>query len=197
NVKLVLSTGNPSQSGTAPVLSPSYATVVYPQSGIMIRGAAQQNVLQNRVQSIGTRAPMQEEVAAADVATKALETPQTTVNENQLSATFDIEVPYDIVSNGQPHSVTLKEYDHPALFKYYAVPKLDKDAFLLAEIKDFEKLNLVPGEANIIFENMFVGQSYINPVITMDTLNLSMGRDKAISIKRERILDAKSTQVSG
>src|SRR5690606_39731533 len=59
------------------------------------------------------------------------------------------------------------------------------------------KYNFVPGDANIIFKHMFVGQSYINPAITMDTLNLSMGRDKAISIKRERVLDAKSTQVSG
>ncbi len=197
NVKLLLSTGNPSQSGTAPLLSPSYAVVVHPQEiAITAHGVNQRNVLQNRIQSIGTRAPMLEEVVT-DAPDKELETPQATMNENQLSATFDIEVPYDIVSNGQPHSVTLKEYDHPALFKYYAVPKLDKDAFLLAEIRDFEKFNLVPGEANIIFENMFVGQSYINPAITMDTLNLSMGRDKAISIKRERVLDAKSTQVSG
>jgi len=44
---------------------------------------------------------------------------------------------------------------------------------------------------------MYVGNSYINPSVTSDTLNLSMGRDKAITLKRERIMDVKSNQQSG
>lgn len=199
NVKLILSTGNPSQNGDAPVLNPIYAQYYNPQSyGALAGQASGINVrMQNRIQSMESRAQMEDAVPKEVSVSNAVSSPTTTIIENQLSATFDIEVPYDIASNGQPHSVTLKEFLHPALFKYYAVPKMDKDAFLLAEIKDFEKLNLVSGEANIIFENMFVGTSFINPAITTDTLNLSMGRDKSISIKRERIMDSKSTQVSG
>lgn len=196
NVKLTLSTGNPSQNGDAPLLNPSYAHYY-----VTINGNPSTNrivgAVQNRVQSVGTRGEMAEVTADESEFKKSVSNPFTTIVENQLSATFDIEIPYDIASNGEPHSVTLKEFSHPALFKYYAVPKMDKDAFLLAEIKDFEKLSLVPGEANIIFENMFVGTSYLNTNITTDTLNLSMGRDKSISIKRERIMDEKSAQVSG
>ncbi|MCA5005971.1 DUF4139 domain-containing protein [Sphingobacterium bovistauri] len=199
NVKLTLSTGNPSQNGDAPLLNPIYAQYYSNQGlfGQLSGRAAGVNVMQNRVQSIGTRAEMENSRMEQTEAKKSLSSPVATITENQLSAIFEIDFPYDIASNGLPHSVTLKEFSHPALFKYYAVPKLDKDAFLLAEIKDFEKLNLVPGEANILFENMFVGTSYINPAVTTDTLNLSMGRDKSISIKRERIMDEKSTQVSG
>lgn len=196
NVKLTLSTGNPAQNGDAPLLNPSYAQYYSPQ--IMIRGASSiNNQMQNKVQTFGTRNVMEEVAVVGSSGNSQLAIPNTSIVENQLSATFEIDVPYDIASNGQPHSVTLKEFAHPALFKYYAVPKLDKDAFLLAEIKDFEKLNLVPGEANILFENMFVGTSFINPNITTDTLNLSMGRDKSISVKRERIMDEKSSQTSG
>lgn len=192
NVKLSLSTGNPSQSGNAPVLEPSYANYYSPEA-IMAR----RNTIQNRVQSFGA-ADVLEEVAVVGKTSKSkITTPQTSVAENQLSVNFDIDIPYDIASNGMPHSVTLKEYSQPAVFKYYAVPKLDKDAFLMAELTDFEKLNLVPGEANIIFEDIFSGQSFIDPNVTTDTLNLSMGRDKSISIKRERIMDQKSTQISG
>ena len=64
----------------------------------------------------------------------------------------------------------------------------------MAEISDYSKFNLLPGEANIIFEGMYVGKTVINPNQTTDTLNLSMGRDKKISIKREKIADKSGTK---
>jgi TonB-dependent SusC/RagA subfamily outer membrane receptor len=121
----------------------------------------------------------------------------TTQTENNLNATFDIDIPYDIVSNGKSHSVSLQDYSLPAHYKYYAIPKLDQDAFLMAEITDYEKLNLMPGLANIVFENMYIGKSYINPGITTDTLTLSMGRDKKITIKREKIAELSGTKFFG
>ncbi|MCI0922168.1 DUF4139 domain-containing protein [Sphingobacterium rhinopitheci] len=194
NVKLILSTGNPAQNGNAPVLNSSYAQ--FYTNGIF-------GDLVGRTTSM--RVPKDKQYAAdgnnmelAEVSVKGMaKGPVTTLVENQLSVTFDIDIPYDILSNGEPHSVTLKESVQPAKFTYYAVPKLDKDAFLLAEITDFEKLNLIAGEANIIFENMLVGSSYINPNVTTDTLILTMGRDKSITVKRDRIMDVKSSQTSG
>src|SRR5690606_21336721 len=118
----------------------------------------------------------------------------TAETEMELNAVFDIDLPYNILSNKKPQSVALKELTHPATYKYYAVPKLDPDAFLLAELSDYEKLNLLPGDANIIFENMYVGKSYLNPLSTKDTLNLSMGRDKKIVIKREKIAELSGTK---
>lgn len=193
NVKLVLSTGNPTQSGTAPVLSASYARYINPNA-IVYAQAPRQNSMMGSVKNM--EKVVLEEVAYSNVKGE-MSIPSTTLVENQLNATFDIEIPYDIASNGEPHAVTLKEFSQPASFKYYAVPKMEKEAFLIAEIKDFERLNLVPGEANVIFENMFVGTSFLNTNITTDTLSLSMGRDKSISIKRDRIMDAKSSQTSG
>ncbi|MEO0038545.1 MAG: hypothetical protein RIQ59_1756 [Bacteroidota bacterium] len=118
----------------------------------------------------------------------------TTINENQLNVSFDIDIPYDILSNGKAHSVALKEIKLPATYKYYAAPRVDKEAFLMAEINDYSKYNLLPGEANIIFEGLYVGKTNINPNQTADTLNLSMGRDKKISIKREKVVDKSGTK---
>lgn len=39
----------------------------------------------------------------------------------------------------------------PAIYNYYAVPKLDKDAFLVARIPDREKYTLLSGEKADIF----------------------------------------------
>lgn len=118
----------------------------------------------------------------------------TSINENQLNVSFDIDIPYDILSNGKAHSVALKEIKLPATYKYYAAPRVEKEAFLLAEINDYSKYNLLPGEANIIFEGLYVGKTNINPNQTADTLNLSMGRDKKISIKREKVVDKSGTK---
>jgi len=118
----------------------------------------------------------------------------TSITENQLNISFDIDIPYDILSNGKAHSVALKEIKIPATFKYYAAPRVEKEAFLLAEIVDYSKYNLLNGEANIIFEGMYVGKTQINPSQTSDTLNLSMGRDKKISIKREKVADKSGTK---
>lgn len=119
------------------------------------------------------------------------------VADRELDVTFNIDLPYDVPTNGKAQTATLKEYDVPATYKYYAVPKLDKDAFLLAEVADWEGLNLLPGEANIIFEGTYIGKSFIDPSSTMDTINLTMGRDKRVVVKREKLKDFSSIKFLG
>lgn len=191
-VHLTLATGNPSQYGVAPILQPwqLYYQQDYlrakvnsaPQS--LIAGATldevvvtkQKNVRFGGASSIGS---------------------YTQQSENQLNTTFDISIPYDIASNGKPHSVSLKDYKHAASYTYLAVPRLDPNIYLLAELTDYEKLNLMPGTANVMFENMLVGKTVINPNDATDTLKLSLGRDKMISIKREKINDLSQTKILG
>jgi TonB-dependent SusC/RagA subfamily outer membrane receptor len=119
------------------------------------------------------------------------------VSDRELDVTFNIDLPYDVPTNGKAQTATLKEYDVPATYKYYGVPKLDKDAFLLAEVPDWEGLNLLPGEANIIFEGTYIGKSFIDPSSTQDTINLTMGRDKRVVIKREKLKDFSSMKFLG
>lgn len=198
-VKLSLSTGNPSQNGTAPLLSAWFLQFGEPQYAYDRKKQA----YQNRIQTMEARVPMKDEQMLAEVVmTKPIIQGQVagvalTQNENMLNASFDIEIPYDIASNSKPHSVTLKEFSQPANFKYYSVPKVDGDAFLMAEITNYDKLNLLPGEANIIFENSYVGKSFIDPNATTDTLNLSMGRDKKITIKREKVAEQTGVKFIG
>jgi len=119
------------------------------------------------------------------------------VAETELNMNFDIELPYDVPTNGKEQTATLKELTVPAFYKYYSVPRLDKDAYLLAEVADWEKLSLLPGDANIIFEGTYVGKSFIDPASTSDTLNLTLGRDKRVVIKKEKMADYSSTKFLG
>jgi len=54
------------------------------------------------------------------------------------------------------------------------------------------KLNLLPGDANIIVEGTYVGKSFIDPNATTDSLNLTLGKDKRVVIKRDKITDFSS-----
>ncbi len=120
-----------------------------------------------------------------------------TVSDKELDVTFDIDLPYDVPTNGKAQTAILKEQEIAANYKFYAVPKLDKDVFLLAEIADWEKLNLLPGEANIIFEGTYIGKSLIDPSSTQDTLNLTLGRDKRVVVKKEKLADYSSVKFLG
>lgn len=119
------------------------------------------------------------------------------ISDNQLDVVFDIDIPYDIPSNGKEQGVELKEYKLPCDYQYYAAPVADKEAYLLGKMQGWEKLNLLPGEASITVEGTYIGRSFIDPGSTQDTLSLTLGRDKRIVVKREKITDFSSVKFLG
>lgn len=121
----------------------------------------------------------------------------THMTEAPLDASFEVKLPYDIASNEQPHSVAIQNYQVPASYHYYAAPRLDPDAFLMASMTGYGKWNLLPGMASLIMGQTYVGKSLIDPYSVRDTLELSMGRDKKIVIKREKVGDLSSTKLIG
>jgi len=195
-IKLVLSSGNPYQNNQAPILNAWFLRYSNPQTWNRAdKMYKNKNAAMNTITMRGYNAGLNmEELESLDKDVTSSVSDYTNIQENQLNVSFDIDIPYDILSNGKPHSVALKEIKLPAAYKYYAVPRMEKEAFLLAEINDYSKYNLLPGEANIIFEGLYVGKTLINPNQTADTLNLSMGRDKKISIIREKIVDKSGTR---
>jgi hypothetical protein len=117
--------------------------------------------------------------------------------ENQTSVEFEIKTPYTILSESKNTTVEMERYSLPAVYEYYCVPKADKDAFLLAGISDWEQYNLLEGEANIFFENTFVGKTILDVRFMSDTLSISLGRDKNISVQREKIKEYTARKFMG
>lgn len=195
-VKLALSTGNPNYNITAPVLNPWFVSTYSMQRQLAGRASGVEIAKDDQM--------LREVVVTGYVKGKKAETPApstinnyTSVNESQLGVTFNIDIPYDVNSDNKPHTVAFKEYEVPVNYKYYAAPKLSTDAYLLADVTDWEKLNLQAGNANIIFEGTYTGKSYIDPANILDTLSLSMGKDKKIIITKEKQQDFSSTKFVG
>ena len=117
--------------------------------------------------------------------------------ENQTSVEFSIDMPYSVKSDSKNHVVGLTTYEVPADYEYYCVPKIDKDAFLLGYITDWEQYNLLEGEANIFFEDTYIGKSILDVRFISDTLSVSLGRDKSVSVNREKIKELTSWKLIG
>ena len=111
----------------------------------------------------------------------------TTQIENQTTVDFEIKTPYSIKSDNKNYSVDIDSYSLPAFYQYYCVPKIDKDVFLIANVSNWEQYNLLEGEANLFFEGTYVGKTLLDVRYATDTLQISLGRDKNINIKREKI----------
>ncbi|MGB2704534.1 MAG: DUF4139 domain-containing protein [Chitinophagaceae bacterium] len=208
--KLTLSTGSPNFGVAAPILTPWYLQLYVP--GIyteLQRRAAQGNASRNVVQSYrddrslsevvvsGTDGDYKQEKLKDQTIDPSTLQQYTTLNEGQLNTNFEIDLPYDIESDGQLHSVTIKDQEISCVLKNYAVPRIDKDAYLLAEVADWQNLDLLPGDANIIMDDTYIGKSVIDPNTTADTLNLSLGRDKRIAVKRSVVKELSSLKTSG
>lgn len=210
NTKLTLSTGTPNFGVSAPVLSPWYLQLYVPGLYTNLqRRAAQGNAARNIIQSYtddkslsevvvtGYGGEYKQENVKEDSIDPSTLQQYTTLNEGQLNTNFEIDLPYDIESDGELHSVTIKDQEIATTLKNYAVPRADKEAYLLAEIADWQNLGLLPGEANIIMDDTYIGRSDIDPNNTADTLNLSLGRDKRVVVKRSLIKELSSIKTSG
>ena len=212
DVEMVLSTSDPNVSASAPTLEPWYLGYnsmnyydndvqhqkdfyVAPQKNSYTQYSWNSNIAPEMNQNFNMIysesdgrddgfIPFQNEITALGQPTVSF----TTIEVSQLATDFKIERKYTIPSDSKPYLVDITTHTLEAGFSYKAVPKLDRDAFLLANIVGWEKLDLVPGPTNVYFADTYVGQSYINTANVGDTLRLSFGRDNKIDIQR-RLLD--------
>jgi uncharacterized protein (TIGR02231 family) len=190
DVMLTLSTGNPAVGGQAPELGKWY---LYLQE-VYDRKAKAANMYGR---DKAPQADSYDMEGDSDMAFYASAADLTSVVQNTITTEFKIAAPYSIPSDNQYYEVETKRISLPASFEHFAIPKLDKDAFLLAQVTDWQQHNLLPGESNVYFKGTFVGNAFIDPAIAEDTLALSLGRDKSIVIKRDRIEDMCKTKSLG
>lgn len=127
----------------------------------------------------------------APVANKA------TLDVPEFNAEFPIAAPYMIPSDKKPYSIDIRTDSLLAFYKYFAVPKMDKDAFLLAQIVGWEDLNLVSGPVNIYQGRKYIGQSTLDIRNLTDTLSVSLGRDKDVVVTRLKVKGKTNNQLLG
>ena len=182
-VKLSLINGVSSRNNTAPVVQPWF-----------LYGKSKEELERDKISEVQKYARAKAERPAASYSNVAeaemsITSVGFTANSNQLNVSYDVDIPYDILTNGEDHIISLFQQEIPAQYEYFAAPRYSTDAFLLAKVKDFSKYGLLTAPANIIFENMYIGETTINPSQTEEEMNITLGNDRRISINKEDIKD--------
>jgi len=198
DVMLTLSTGNPSLSGTIPELSPWYLNFDVPMAisnfqqfnAPVARMSAKNQMIEEECCKIEECC----DIAECDAIPQQQEVSR---NENLTSIEYVLKTPYSIETSGNGRSVDIGSYELPAKFVYKSVRKLEKDVFLVAEIKEWEGINLLEGKANVFFEGKYVGEAYIDPRKASEEMVISLGRDKNVIVTRVRGKDFVSKSAFG
>lgn len=190
NIRLHLSTSNPILDNNKPELTPWYLYVQnqYPK----VKRFAGQNNLDK--QSMAYQVAPTEQVQETE-AQQSYEFTQ--VSEKITSQEYSISIPVTVENNNKPSRIDIQNFTMPSNFIYYAVPKLSDYAYLVAQVTDWTKYNLLNAPAYVFIENSYVGTSTINPDVANDTLEISLGIDKSIAIKREMIKKFNEKKILG
>ena len=112
---------------------------------------------------------MEEVVAEEEAGSIPIEVEQT---RQPTGYEFGIKMPYTVLSDNKPIVAEIGRYELPVSYVYRCTPKIDKDAFLMAQVTDWSKLNLLEGEANIYFEGTFIGRL---PYSARKSMNIPRG----------------------
>lgn len=115
----------------------------------------------------------------------------------QFGYEFDIKQLLTLPDGGKTTTTEIARHQLPATYEYRGIPKIDKESFLVADATDWQKLNLMEGEANVYFDNSFVGKSILDPNVSSDTLHFSMGRDQSIRVQRIKVSESSTRRFFG
>lgn len=115
----------------------------------------------------------------------------------QFGFEFDIKQLLTLPDGGKTTTTELARHQLPATYEYQGIPKIDKESFLVADATDWQKLNLMEGEANVFFDNSFVGKSILDPNVSSDTLHFSLGRDQSIRVQRTKVNERSTRRFFG
>ena len=140
--------------------------------------------------------PMMEDLAVEE---EMDESEVISVNQQQaqFGYEFDIKQLLTLPDGGKTTTTEITRHQLPATYEYRGIPKIDKESFLVADATDWQKLNLMEGEANVYFDNSFVGKSILDPNVSSDTLHFSMGRDQSIRVQRIKVSESSTRRFFG
>lgn len=185
NINVSLSTGNLNQSNKAPAFNTDYLSVRRNVRN-KYRVQTSSNPRYDNYSSEEAGASVDMEMAMDDdVGYAETSAAFTTVDFSGTQIQYDIALPYSISSSSKSIFIEIQKINLPATYDYYTYPKLDKDVFLMCHFTSIAEQNFLAGSAQIYFEGKSVGTTYLDPLSTKSTIDLSLSRDLSILTTRK------------
>ncbi|MBN9638630.1 MAG: mucoidy inhibitor MuiA family protein [Achromobacter sp.] len=189
NVKLTLSTARPALGGGAPKLNPWIIDVAAPPPPMPAPVAAAAPAMRPEPRARQSPKAAYAEAAAADMAPVLEEAKVSTaeVQSEATSASFQIRQPATLPSDNSTQRVAITTAKLPATLQYQSTPALREAAFLTALANNNTEYPFLAGTLNTFLEDAFVAASSMKPVMPGEKVELALGADDGISIKRQLV----------
>ena len=189
DVKLSLNTSNPTDRVQKPNLTPWYLN-------FQQEADFDYNMRGSRADQ-KSAAPMNYKLEKVKVKMDEMQWSNAQIIESQLNNEYEIENKYTLKSGNIETQIEINRINANAYYEYASAPKLNSDAFLMGNIINWESLNLLNAEGSVYFDGAFVGTTYIQSTSSKDTMNLSLGKDERIIIKRTMLNEVNGSNLFG
>jgi uncharacterized protein (TIGR02231 family) len=178
-VKLQFSSGNPGLGAEKPVLNGLVVDFNAPQP--MLYGARMMKSAAPQAAQSGAQYENIEVVADAKPATISM----ATMDDGGLGLLFTLDQPATVpTSTADLTTLELRRQELDAPQRLACAPALDPDVFVLATIKDWGSQNLLPGPVQVFYDGVFTGESFLPASTAQDSLQLSLGRERKVLVRR-------------
>ena len=187
DIKISLSTGNLNQSNNAPSFNPNYLHAknnnYNNKSRVLTTAAPRYDVYETEGANVDVGMAMEDDLIEVSSSSADF----TTVDFSGTQIQYDIGLPYSITSSNKSLFIEIQKINLFATYDYYSYPKMDKDVFLMCHLSSIAQQNFLSGEAQLFFEGKSVGKTYLDPLSTKKTIDLSLSRDLSIIAQRKPI----------
>lgn len=202
-INLTLSTGNPSLTTNLPTLSAWSIYSVKPQKDNYLYGRKGKNRAAAYDQGGYNNAPSSVQKEETEVYDKQDEKkleynqPIATAKNNLTTIEYIISEPYSLAGDNQFYDVDIITAQTAGKKTYYTAPAYEEKSYMVVEMAEWNKLNLLSGDAAMYYNDNYVGKIGLNTEAVEDTLNLSFGPDNNVLIKRRVIYSKERSQIAG
>jgi len=124
-------------------------------------------------------------------------TKKSSVQDDVTNTKFVIKKPYSIASDGDITAIEINTYTLNADYEYFAAPIVNENVFLTTTFSDWERYNLLPGEASVYFKGTYAGKTTIDPYTTKKEMTVSLGIDQNITVSRKQNKGFKNKSFTG
>lgn len=188
NVKLTLSTARPSLGGGAPTLRPWIIDVAAPPPPPPPVAPAPAAVQAEMHVKRAPRARAPEDAALlAEPAPEAIAVSTADIQNAATSASFQIKNPATLLSDNATQRVAIATAQLPAALQYQSAPGLRETVYLTAQASNNTDFPFLAGPLNTFLDDAFVASGAMKAVMPGEKLELALGADDGISIKRQLV----------
>jgi uncharacterized protein (TIGR02231 family) len=107
------------------------------------------------------------------------------VNTTDASVSYLIPIPVSIPPDGSPHKVIIARFPLTPVLDYVSTPKLAQAVFRRAKVENDSPYTLLPGDANILIIDEYVGTTELKLTVSGEVMELYLGIDNRVKVQRE------------